>query len=1055
MANKLKDWSQEGCSTTGQGDLVLTGVVSINQTRFRDGFGSEEVYYSISDGANREVGMGSFNGSDRIVRTTVHATLVNGTYTDGSPSPIILSGTAVVSGTFNAHAYDALLASISSNAARITTNENNISVQAGLAPTQAQKDAMDQANAPSATNPFATQAGLTVATDHISKTPGAHLASAISSVPTATMAPMDVQGSLEDLDSRINDHLDDPVAAHEASDIRYDDAASALNVVDVQAAIDELSAAAVILDADVSFRESAISGLEQGGGLSGNGATAITVEAGNGEIIDSYSDPEDQATIDVSWIQQTYDLLANAGMPVVTGLGITDIGIDVNGLVVNAPNGFSSAQRRDLIKLGSVQYQDQVITGVLTAPVVSNQVGNTLLDLIDYIELGSRIKGMVLRPTDVSLAELSMWRDSGSIFIVGGNYAVAKNDQNVRAIVAAGTALVPFADFYPILYNNGTTQLLAAVSVVPTGQFEQGGAGSLDNIANGKTVIHYLFESMTGDRFMVYAQQEYDDHATAVTNLFADRASTLFPVETDKMILMGQIVVDKNASVWGVTAEIFPLDSATSSGSGAGSATNAININYSDTYALGSNVQSAIDSLAALKLSTNQHASLAAASGGANPPTGANAIATVDDVGVNTDILVAHIDGSNYRHNATAIGFTPAGGISATDVDGALLELDAEKAAASDLEGAIGRTTRPLAHLPLSSNLAFAQGNGHVDFERLSDASYVDRYGVLQFVGWDEPRFEEQGLLVEGYGKNLALQSNNFNNAQWIKHGGVVNVTSIPGTNPAGLDNVIQIKNDGGSSSTFGVHSAVLNAGVVTSFSAWVRSSREGMVFRMGQDSGAADVTLTTEWVRHKIENYTPGNTLFTLFGLGEGDTEEYFEIAYSQAEEHPFVTSFMFSKTTAVERAPERCKATAPGNCTSAVASNSITVEIDILGVDPVNTQRLFNMSDDSDRSIDIIAGADPTMTYVAASIMMPVAELIHNMTKFGWSYDAELGEVGKFRDSSLVTGGPVTPTAATLPGGMDLLNNGWVFDTNTFGHIRNLKIWDIALTGAEMELL
>jgi len=126
MANDLSDWNQEGCSTIGAGNLTLTGVISTSQVRFRDAFSSGPIYYSITDGANREAGIGTFNGVDNVVRTEVHSTLLGGVFNNNSPSPLSLTGAAVVSGTFNTHAYDAMNTQIGSNTTRIATNEASI-----------------------------------------------------------------------------------------------------------------------------------------------------------------------------------------------------------------------------------------------------------------------------------------------------------------------------------------------------------------------------------------------------------------------------------------------------------------------------------------------------------------------------------------------------------------------------------------------------------------------------------------------------------------------------------------------------------------------------------------------------------------------------------------------------------------------------------------------------------------------------------------------------------------------------------------------------------------
>lgn len=549
----LNDWIIEHSDTIGTGDINLTGAISLNQAKFKDGLQSGNVYYSWIEGANREAGIAVFDGNNALVRSTVQSTLVNGVFNDVNPVPLAMGGEAIVSGTFNTAAYQSIIDELANHETRISANATAISnIEASSELTPAQIDALNASSSPSIINPYVTQAAVT----------------------------------------QIENDL-------------------------------------TILDADVSFRESAITALENGGDITTNSDTVINIAAGNGEVIDSYSDTEDQATSDVAWPSQVYNLLTEAGMPVVTGLGFTSIGVDISGTIVNAPNGFSSAQRRDIIILGEVEYFDRVIDSVTFAPIVSNQSGNTLNDLIEYIDFGTRVKGLVVRPTEIG--DLSYWRDAGTVFSVGINFANAKNDPNVGHADALGSVSVAVV-FNPVLYNDGTTISNPATTVIDSEQFEEDGSGVLTTIANGKTVIHYLFESFGNHPFMSYGQQEYATHADAITNLFADRATHLFPVELGRMVLLAQVVVDKSSTAWGLTAEIFPIGASTSSGSGVGTASQAINVGYTDTYGIGNNVQSATDSLAAIKLSPDQHASIDASSAGLNPPTAINPLATIGDI---------------------------------------------------------------------------------------------------------------------------------------------------------------------------------------------------------------------------------------------------------------------------------------------------------------------------------------------------------------------------------------------------------------------------------------
>jgi hypothetical protein len=135
MAN-VGNWVSEICNTIGVGDIVLAGGYQ-GQVSFAKAFDAGPVYYSVLDNGNRECGTGTFNGTTGLVRDTITATYENGVYNDVNPTAITLSGTAVVSCTYNASAFDdqvidAALAVQSADAAstsesNASTSENNAS----------------------------------------------------------------------------------------------------------------------------------------------------------------------------------------------------------------------------------------------------------------------------------------------------------------------------------------------------------------------------------------------------------------------------------------------------------------------------------------------------------------------------------------------------------------------------------------------------------------------------------------------------------------------------------------------------------------------------------------------------------------------------------------------------------------------------------------------------------------------------------------------------------------------------------------------------------------
>lgn len=94
----IANWVRQNTSTIGIGTLVLTDVVQ-SFIRFSAAFANaDKVFYSIIDGNNRENGYGTYTAAgNTISRDVVFETLVDGAYTSSSPTPIVLSGSAIVS----------------------------------------------------------------------------------------------------------------------------------------------------------------------------------------------------------------------------------------------------------------------------------------------------------------------------------------------------------------------------------------------------------------------------------------------------------------------------------------------------------------------------------------------------------------------------------------------------------------------------------------------------------------------------------------------------------------------------------------------------------------------------------------------------------------------------------------------------------------------------------------------------------------------------------------------------------------------------------------------
>jgi len=73
----------------------------------------------------------------------------------------------------------------------------------------------------------------------------------------------------------------------------------------------------------------------------------------------------------------------------------------------------------------------------------------------------------------------------------------------------------------------------------------------------------------------------------------------------------------------------------------------------------------------------------------------------------------------------------------------------------------------PLLSMPLINSLKMIKGSGAATFTRASTATYMEN-GVLKYAAVDEPRFEEDGILIETSSTNLQLYSSKITTADYL-----------------------------------------------------------------------------------------------------------------------------------------------------------------------------------------------------------------------------------------------------------------------------------------------
>lgn len=96
---------------------------------------------------------------------------------------------------------------------------------------------------------------------------------------------------------------------------------------------------------------------------------------------------------------------------------------------------------------------------------------------------------------------------------------------------------------------------------------------------------------------------------------------------------------------------------------------------------------------------------------------------------------------------------------------------------------------------PLSDDLKMIAGypvnTKLISFSRASTATYIDKSGVLQTAVVNEPRFEKDGLLIEGQSTNLIANSNNLTGTGWSNE--VVTLSVIAAAGPDGVSGATSV----------------------------------------------------------------------------------------------------------------------------------------------------------------------------------------------------------------------------------------------------------------------
>ncbi|QJT21698.1 carbohydrate binding domain-containing protein [Aeromonas media] len=234
---------------------------------------------------------------------------------------------------------------------------------------------------------------------------------------------------------------------------------------------------------------------------------------------------------------------------------------------------------------------------------------------------------------------------------------------------------------------------------------------------------------------------------------------------------------------------------------------------------------------------------------------------------------------------------------------------------------AIGMAALPLPDVwaPLSDSLRLITGYGRdvlvgsdvvarmVNFTRNTTATYTSKDGGLKTATANEPRFEKEGLLIEGQSTNLVTKSEDL--STWLKN--------VDATREKLAGIYTKITAAGGTSGTMGCYLAgiTLVVGKTYTISFWAYAETLASV-RLGvEKESSATVNTITQTPTRYTKTFTATQTNGTIIAYSAPGTSGAFVVGGFQLEELPFASSYIPTNGAAVTRAADVCSVQLAGN--------------------------------------------------------------------------------------------------------------------------------------------
>ncbi|MBP4034349.1 hypothetical protein [Aeromonas sp. PrichA-15] len=396
---------------------------------------------------------------------------------------------------------------------------------------------------------------------------------------------------------------------------------------------------------------------------------------------------------------------------------------------------------------------------------------------------------------------------------------------------------------------------------------------------------------------------------------------------------------------------------------------------------------------------------------------------------------------------------------------------EADKAAASAaLAGDIvAASALPLPDVwaPLSDSLRLITGYGRdvlvgsdvvarmVNFSRSTTATYIGKDGQLKTAAANEPRFEKEGLLVEGQSTNLTLRSEDWDFFNHVTGGTTVKTATEQ--NPYGASSQIKsavcakensnVSLVGAPQDMTGVKSlsVFFNIKVAPSgFYVYVASSSDKVTISPAGEisSVASGLTATVKpvggagWRRLTISS----GIAVSRFSFNLPNVSDEIAFWGVQTEALPFASSYIPTNGAAVTRAKDILYLAPSGNVPSDI-NMTFAAQIKLMGKGLNSWPRVFEPSDVANKGafIDMSTGLWGGANLVG--VRKTVAARFSDTSR--WLDGVNIGSVWQPYPVKTYSE-PVYIAGSNVAGSRDF-----------YGHIRNLRAWFFSPTDDQMKAI